>query len=136
MILVLDAEAVVALLEPRHSGRRLVRNQIDVALRLGRDIVVTSVTLAELYRGRARTRALDALLAREGRSVRTRDTDRGLARLVGSLLYEASAGSALLADAHAVAAAVEVGGGIVLTADPDDLGRLAAGVPRVVVTPL
>lgn len=67
MILVLDAEAVVALLQPRHSARRLVRNQIDVALRLGRDIVITSVTLAELYRGRARTHALDALLVRDGR---------------------------------------------------------------------
>lgn len=42
----------------------------------------------------------------------------------------------LLADAHAVAAAVEVGGGIVLTADPDDLGRLAAGDGRVVVMPV
>jgi predicted nucleic acid-binding protein len=133
VILVLDAEAVVALLEPGHSARRLVRNQIEVALRLGRDVVVTSVTLAELYRGRTRSRALDALLAREGRSVHTRDTDRGLARLVGSLLHEAGAGSALLADAHAVAAAVEVGGGIVLTADPDDLGRLAAGTGRVMV---
>lgn len=136
MILVLDAEAVAALFEPGHPARRRVRNQIDVALRLDRDIVVTSVTLAELYRGRTRTAALDALLAREGRSVRTRDTDRGLARLVGSLLYEAGVGSALLADAHAVAAAVEVGGGIVLTADPDDLGRLAAGAGRVMVMSL
>jgi hypothetical protein len=45
---------------------------------------------------------------------------------VGSVLLTARAGSELIVDAHAVAAAVEVGGGIVLTGDPDDLHRLAA----------
>src|SRR5664280_1984676 len=70
--------------------------------------------------------AVTALLAREQPDgLLLRDTDRSFARLVGALLAEAGAGSELLADAHAVAAAVEVGGGVVLTGDVDDLSRLA-----------
>jgi hypothetical protein len=38
-----------------------------------------------------------------------------------------------MADAHVVATAVEAGGGIVLTGDPTDIGRLAAAFPNVVV---
>jgi hypothetical protein len=108
-----------------------------VAARLDRDVCIAAVTLAELYREVARTRSLDALLARLDRdSVAVRDTDRALARLVGSLLHNAGVGSEQLADAHAVAAVVEAGGGVVVTADPDDLGRLAAGHPRVIVAAL
>lgn len=94
---------------------------------------MATVTLAELYRGAQRSRALDALLARESDSLLLRDTDRSLARLVGALLTESGYGSTHLADAHAVAAAVEVGGGVVLTADPDDLARLSAPYRTVVV---
>ncbi len=54
---------------------------------------------------------LDALLARqEPEGLLLRDTDRTLARLVGALLAEISVGSEMLADAHAVAVAVEAGG--------------------------
>lgn len=143
MRLVLDSEAIVALLEPAHNAHALVRKQLAVAARLDREVCIASVTLAELYRGAGRSRALDALLARLGveaddnaPAVALRHTDRGFARLVASLLYEAGFGSAQLADAHAVAVVVEAGGGIVLTADPGDLNRLAAGHPRVVVAPL
>jgi hypothetical protein len=40
-------------------------------------------------------------------------------------------------DAHSVAIAAVYGGGIVVTADPDDIERLAAAVPavRVVTRP-
>lgn len=137
MRLVLDAEAVNALMHPRHPGRRTVEQAIATALRMDREICIASVTLAELYRGSGRVRALDALLARlEQVDIVTRDTDRGFARVVGSLLHSAGVGSAQLADAHAVAVAVEDGGGVVLTADPDDLGRLAGGHPRVAVVAL
>jgi hypothetical protein len=40
------------------------------------------------------------------------------------VLTEARASSALFADAHPVAVTVEAGGGVVQTADPDDLARL------------
>jgi hypothetical protein len=45
-------------------------------------------------------------------------------------------GRAGLDAAHPVAVAVEAGGGVVQTADPDDLGRLAAPYRTVVIEPL
>lgn len=137
MRLVLDAEAVNALLDPRHPAERKVRRAMEAARRLRREVVIATGTLAELYRGAGRNQALDALLAREsGDGLVLRDTDRTLARLIGALLSEAGASSALFADAHPVAAAVEAGGGIIQTADPDDLGRLAAPYRTVVVEAL
>lgn len=136
MNLVLDAEAVVALVERGHQHRRQVRQSVDAAHRIGRVVTVATLTLAELYRGTRRGQALDALLSREGDALVLRDTDRALARLVGSLLTEAGAGSELLADAHVVAVAVEAGGGVVLTGDPDDLARLAAASRTVTIEAL
>lgn len=134
MRLVLDAEAVTALMEPRHPARRYVRRAVEGARRLDREVRIATVTLAELYRGAGRSQALDALLAREeADGLLLRDTDRRLARLVGALLAEAGSGSELLADAHAVAVAVESGGGVVLTADVDDLSRLAGPYRTVVI---
>jgi predicted nucleic acid-binding protein len=137
MRLVLDAEAVSALLDPRHPAERKVRRAMEAARRLRRDVVIATGTLAELYRGAGRNQSLDALLAREsGQGLLLRDTDRHLARLIGAILAEAHASSALFADAHSVAAAVEAGGGVVQTADPDDLTRLAAPYRTVVIEPL
>ena len=50
------------------------------------------------------------------------------APLAGRLL--GAAGSSSTVDALVVATAVEAGGAVVLTGDPDDLGALAAGQPR------
>jgi len=137
MRLVLGAEAVNALLDPRHPAERKVRRAMEAARRLRRDVAIATGTLAELYRGAGRNQALDALLAREsGDGLLLRDTDRSLARLIGALLAEAGAGSALLADAQPIAVAVEAGGGIVQTGDPDDLTRLAAPYRTVVIEPL
>jgi hypothetical protein len=41
-----------------------------------------------------------------------------------------------MADAHVVAAAVEAGGGVILSADSGDLNRLSASYPNVHVTSL
>jgi hypothetical protein len=71
-----------------------------------------------------------SVLARET-GIRVRDTDRPLARLVGGVLTGAKADSRHLADAHVIAAAVEAGGGVVLTGDPDDLASLAAPYPNI-----
>jgi predicted nucleic acid-binding protein len=137
MRLVLDAEAVNALLDPRHPSERKVRHAMAAARRLGRDVVIATGTLGELYRGRGRNQALDALLARESKNgLLLRDTDRSLARLIGAVLAEAGANSALFADAHPVAVAVEGGGGEIQTADPEDLGRLAAPYRTIVIEPL
>jgi predicted nucleic acid-binding protein len=110
---------------------------MEAARRLHRDVAVATGTLAELYRGAGRNQALDSLLARESTNgLVLRDTDRSLARLIGSVLAEADADSALFADAHPVAVAVEAGGGVIHTADPDDLNRLAAPYRTVVIETL
>ena len=137
MRVVLDAEAVSALINPRHPAERKVRLAMEAARRLGREVVIATGTLAELYRGPGRSHDLDALLSRQSpHGLVLRDTDRSLARLIGALLTEAGAGSELFADAHPVAVAVEVGGGVVYTADPDDLNRLAAPYGTVVIEPV
>lgn len=129
---VLDAEALSSLAGP--PGRRSleVRAALRAAARLQREVVVPSVILAELYRGPRHNAVVDACLSRET-GIRVRDTDRTLARLVGGVLAAARAGSEHLADAHVIAVAVELGGGLALTADAEDLNRLAASYRNVVV---
>ena len=129
---VLDAGALSAL--AGRPGRRSleVRAALRAAVRLHRAVVVPSVILAELYRGPRHNALVDACLSRET-GIQVRDTDRPLARLVGGVLAAARAGSEYLADAHVIAAAVELGGGIALTTDVEDLGRLAASYGNVMV---
>ncbi len=129
----LDAEAVSSRGNPSSKGFNDVRAALAAADRLGRDVVVTCVTLAELYRGRNRSQIVDVMLSRET-GVVLRDTDRSFARLVGGVLVAAGAGSDLLADAHAVAAAVETGGGVILTSDVADLERLAGAYPNIQIS--
>jgi hypothetical protein len=128
---VLDAEALAALAGPGRRGGE-VRAAIHAAARLGREIVVPTVILAELYRGPRHNSLVDACLSRET-GIRVRDTDRQFARIVGGVLAAARAGSEHLADAHVIAAAVELGGGLALTSDVEDLGRLAAAYRNVMV---
>lgn len=129
---VLDAEALVAL--AGGPGRRNVevRAALSAAARLRREVVVPCVILAELYRSSRHNALVDACLSRET-GIRVRDTDRPLARIVGGVLAAARMGSEHLADAHVVAVAVELGGGLALTTDTEDLGRLAASYGNVTV---
>lgn len=129
---VLDAGAFSALAGRTSHRKREVRAALRAAIRLHREVVVPAVILAELYRGPRHNQLVDACLSREtGISVRT--TDRGLARLVGGVLSASGAGSDLLADAHVVATALDLGGGLCLTSDLDDLERLGAPYPNVTV---
>ena len=57
-------------------------------------------------------------------------TGRGAGALLGA------ARSTSTVDALVVASAIELGGGVVLTGDPDDLEPLAGGHPEVVVRAL
>jgi predicted nucleic acid-binding protein len=122
---VLDSEALSALAGKASRKQREVRAALGAALGLGREVIVPAVVLAELYRSPGHSALIDACLSRET-GLLVRDTDRSLARLVGATLAGARARSDLMVDAHTVAAAVEAGGGIVLTGDPDDIARLAA----------
>jgi hypothetical protein len=109
-----------------------VRAVLRAAARLHREVVVPSVILAEFYRGPRHNPVVDACLSRET-GIRVRDTDRSLARIVGGVLAAARAGSEHLADAHVIAVAVELGGGLALTVDAEDLNRLAASYRNVMV---
>ena len=129
---VLDNAALAALAEGTSAAKVTVRAALTAALRLGREVVVPAVVLAEMYRGRQHNQVVDACLSRET-GVMVRDTDRSLARLVGGILSAAAKGSAEMVDAHVVAAAVESGGGICLAGDFGDLEALAAPYANVQV---
>lgn len=133
MIVSLDSEAFNALAGPDCARKQHVRRILRSAQRLGRDVMVPSLVLAELYRGRGHNQLVDACLAPERASLDARDTDRQLARIVGGVLAAADAGSILIVDAHVVALAVEAGGGVVVTGDEDDLGRLSGPYHHVAV---
>ncbi len=128
-VLVLDAEALSSFARQRGPRFREVRAALEAARRLHRDVV----TPAELYRGPGHNQIVDSCLSRET-WIDVRDTDRAFARFVGGVLAAAGADSSYLADAHAVAAAVEAGGGVVLTGDEDDLEVLAAAYPNVQIS--
>ena len=90
---------------------------------------------AEVCRGAPRTRAVESALARHTPTAGQRPpvdvvpTDFSLARQVGAVLHGAGAGSEDIVDAHVVAVCLLHGGGMVITADPTDIDRLAAVVP-------
>ena len=127
---VLDSEAMSVLARGRGSEFEMVRAALEAARRLGRYVVVPAVILAELYRGPGLNQVVDACLAPES-FVMVRDTDRDFARFVGGVLAAAGAGAVDLADAHVVAATVERGGGVVLTADESDMRRLSSTYSNV-----
>ena len=134
-VLVLDAEALSSLARGRGPQFREVHAALEAARRLQREVVTPAVILAELYRGPGHNQVVDSCLSRET-GIQVRDTDRGLARIVGGVLAGARADSADLADAHVVAVAVEAGGGVLVTGDAGDLGRLAAAYTNVQVCPV
>ncbi len=94
-------------------------------------IRIPSVVLVELYRGRGADEVIDGVLARGFAQVVT--TGARTARIAGHLLSDAAQGSEMAVDALVVATAIRFGGGIVVTHDPDDIRRLAAGQPNVSV---
>jgi hypothetical protein len=57
------------------------------------------------------------------------NTDFHLARQVGAILDQTRSGTEHIVDAHVVAVCIPSGGGLVVTADPDDIAELAAAVP-------
>lgn len=131
--LVLDAAGLDAMASTRPPD--LLRALLAEAHRRGREVVAPTLACTEVARGHARTRALEAAVARHHRArgerppVRLVDTDFDLARRVGAVLHAAGRGSERVVDAHVVAVCAPHGGGLVVTSDPDDILELAAAVP-------
>lgn len=125
---VLDAAAFDSLDSQRSTGMRaLLRRAIDD----GDEVRCAAVTLAEVCRGVARTRGVEAALARRrgGQRIRVVPTDERFAKLVGAILHDTGFGSERIADAHVIAACATVDTALVLTADPDDIAALATAIP-------
>lgn len=132
-MLVLDAEALSSLARRRGPRFREVHAALEAARRLRREVVTPAVILAELYRGHGHNQVVDACLNRDT-AILVRTTDRPFARLVGGVLAAARSGSTDMADAHAIAAAVEEGGGVIVTGDRTGIERLASPYPNVHVS--
>ena len=122
----------------RRSGRlrrRPTARRDPGAAGRGREVITRTLVCAEVARGAARTRALEATVARHDRrrgeqpSLRLIDTDFTLARQVGAILHTTRSGSDRIVDAHVVAVCIPPGGGLVVTSDPDDITALAAAAP-------
>lgn len=133
-VLVLDAEALSTLARPHeNSGRHdLVRAAMRSAHDRNHPVRIPAAVLLELYRGPRIDEPIDRILAQGFARVIT--TGARIARIAGHLLGAASAGSEQAVDALVVATAIRLGGGLVLTHDPDDLSRLAANHPNVAVS--
>ena len=132
-VLVLDSEALSALARPHADERRhrRVRAAMRSAHARNAPVRVPSAVLVELYRGSGFDEPIDAVLARGFVQVVT--TGARIARIAGHLLARVDAGSEMAVDALVVATAVRLGGGMVVTHDPEDLSVLAANSPNVAI---
>lgn len=131
--LVLDSEGLDALASTRPPAA--LRALLAEAWTRQREVIVPAIVCAEVCRSTARTRSVESALRRHDASVGQRpavrvvDTTFELARSVGAILARARADSSDVVDAHVVAVAAAHGGALVVTADADDIHRLAQSVP-------
>lgn len=125
--LILDSGAVIAL--SRNDPR--ARAMLAAAREIGVEVSIPSVVVAETVRGTAKDASVNRVIKSVG-EVTAADEDTG--RMAGALL--GAARSTATIDALVVASVIELGGGVVLTGDPEDLEPLADGHPEVVVRAL
>ena len=125
--LILDSDAVIAL--SRNDVR--ARATLAAAREAGVEVSIPSVVVAETVRGSAKDAKVNRVIKSVG-DVTTADEDTG--RVAGALLGAAKSTST--SDALVVASVIELGGGVVLTGDPEDLEPLADGHPEVVISAL
>jgi predicted nucleic acid-binding protein len=122
--LILDAGAVIAL--SRADLR--ARAALAAAVEAGADVAVPSVVVAETVRGVAADAPVNRVLKSVGEIT---PADEAVGRRAGRLL--GASGSRATIDAIVVATALEAGGAVVLTGDPDDLSALASGHDEVII---
>ncbi|GMU78827.1 MAG: hypothetical protein AMXMBFR46_16210 [Acidimicrobiia bacterium] len=125
--LILDSGAVIAL--SRNDLR--ARATLTGAREAGVEVSIPSVVVAETVRGSAQDASVNRVIKAVGEVT---SVEEGTGRVAGRLLGAAHSTSTL--DAVVVASAIELGGGVVLTGDPEDLEPLARAHPEVVIRPL
>jgi predicted nucleic acid-binding protein len=129
-LVVLDAAAFDVIDRPVGEDLRAL---LRTTLNRDGEVRCAAVTLAEVCRGQARTRRVEATLRQDrgGRRIRIVPTDERLAKAVGHVLSVARRDSCHLADAHVVAVCADADRAVVVTSDPDDIAHLAAALPAV-----
>lgn len=115
--LILDAGALIALTR----GDRTVRKVLEAAQEADADVVVPAVVVTQTIRGGAGDAAIYLLL----QAAHVSYVGKREAIAAGKLLGEAQMSDAV--DALVMAEAIRSGPSLLLTSDPDDMGRLAAG---------
>lgn len=125
--LILDSGAVIALSRDDHRAAAVVR----AAWESGIEVSIPAVVVAETVRGGAKDAPVDRVVKSVGNIL---PVDEGVGRVAGALLGRARSSSTI--DALVVAHALGIGGALILTGDPHDLGALADGHPEVLVQPL
>lgn len=125
--LILDAGAVIALSREDPRARAVLASAREARIQVS----VPSVVVAETVRGAAADAPVNRVLKAVGE---VDAANEAVGRTAGRLLGEA--GSSATVDAVVVATAVEAGGAVVLTGDPEDLGRLAVDHLEVVIEAL
>lgn len=125
--LILDSGAVIAL--SRNDPR--TRATLAAAWEAGVELAIPSVVVAETVRGGAADAAVNRVVKAVGDVIPVVERT---GRVAGGLLGAAKSTATI--DALVVACAIERGGGVVLTGDPDDLEQLAQEHPEVVVRAL
>lgn len=134
VLAVLDSEALSVLAFPRERARAGRRAQaVLVAVeRLGGRACVPAPVIAEVARSASRRAGVDRVL----RQLPIADTDRAVATVAGHLLGKHELDSCHAVDAFVAATALGAKPAVILTGDPDDLGRLIGDNPGVHVQPL
>lgn len=132
---VLDARAVEVLADRRTDpdAARYLRDLLAWAALRDVPVRIPTAVLAEAYRGTGADVGIDRVL---NSGIRAITVGRATARVAGTLRHRDGLDSCHTVDALVVATAVRLGGGIIATGDPDDIGSLARDHPNVAVDPL
>lgn len=125
--LILASGAVIALARLDLRARAV----LAAAREAGVEVVIPSVVIAEAVRGSAKDAPVNRVVKAVGE---VRPVSETTGRVAGALL--GATGSTATIDALVVASAIELGGGVLLTNDPDDLEKLAGRHTEVVTRAL
>ena len=134
-IIVLDTEALSVLASPKERGASARRAQaiIYAASIRNAPIRASAAVLVEACRGKSRDAAINRIL---NQGIGVLPVDPGTARVAARLLSDNHLDTCSAIDAIVVATAIRLGESLIVTSDPEDLGRLAMNHPGVEIHPL
>lgn len=121
---VLDTRALELVVNPRADTRAafLVRSLLRAAEEEETPVLVPTAVLTEAYRGGPEDAEIELAL---GQGIKPITLGKKMARHAGRLKYRDKLNSCHTVDAAVVATVIRLGGGLIITGDPDDLRALA-----------